>query len=200
MSLIFRRLCTKKSIQILVNNASKKLLHQTSQAPTAISAIYNPNLQILRYKSKVGKNKASQKVSESEAEEDQDDDIFDDINSKHTKTLNIHVPSMRVDTLLKAGLGLSRNKIEVLFYGSNIRVNGEKIVKKSVGVQEGDEIDVIKGPSPTNPDFLIVARVEILSAKGEDDSINVKIRRCKTLTIDNYEGRNKWSHSSQSEQ
>lgn len=56
----------------------------------------------------------------------------------------------------------------------------------------GDEIDIVKGPSSANPDFLTVARVEILSVSERSEGVTVKIRRNKTLTIENYEGENTW--------
>lgn len=84
------------------------------------------------------------------------------------------------------------SKVEVLFYESKIRVNGEKITKKALKLNIGDEIDVIKGPCHMNPDNLIVARVEILDAKAREDSIIVILRRHKSLTIENYDSNNKW--------
>lgn len=84
----------------------------------------------------------------------------------------------------------SFSKIEVAFYESRIRVNGEKVTKKSYSVEVGDEIDLVKGPSPNNPDFLLVARVEVLSAKLDGDELEVKLKKFKNLLIDNYD--NKW--------
>ncbi|XP_057653502.1 uncharacterized protein LOC130892246 [Diorhabda carinulata] len=189
MSYLIRRLCKRTILHLMKDNIS------IQQLPEITTSQY-PNIHFTRYRSKGSKNKIPQRVSESEtSDEIKDEDIFNDIKDKHTKTMLVHVPSMRVDTLLKAGLGISRNKLEVMFYESKIRVNGEKIPKKSIGVGEGDEIDVIKGENNNNPDLLTVARIEILSAKGEEESISVKIRRCKSLTIENYEGHNKWSTS-----
>lgn len=85
------------------------------------------------------------------------------------------------------------SKIEVAFYESRIRVNGEKVAKKSYSVEVGDEIDLVKGPSPNNPDFLVVSRVEVLSSKLDGDELQVKLRRFKNLLIDNYD--NKWKSS-----
>jgi len=82
------------------------------------------------------------------------------------------------------------SKIEVAFYESRIRVNGEKVMKKSHTVEVGDEVDLIKGPSPNNPDFLIVSRVEVLSAKLDDDELEIKLKKFKSLLIENYN--NKW--------
>lgn len=67
------------------------------------------------------------------------------------------------------------------------------MAKKSYSVEVGDEIDLVKGPSPNNPDFLVVSRVEVLSAKLDGDELQVKLRRFKNLLIDNYD--NKWKSS-----
>lgn len=82
--------------------------------------------------------------------------------------------------------------MELLFYDSKIRVNGEKITKKSLKLDIGDEIDVIKGPDHMNPNNLVVGRVEIIDAKPKEESISVILRRNKSLTIENYVGNNKW--------
>lgn len=79
---------------------------------------------------------------------------------------------------------MARNKIEAAFYENKIRINGKKILKKSVSCNVGDEIDLIRGDSPTNPNHQIVARIEILSTTPKDDSIVVTMKRFKTLTID----------------
>lgn len=86
------------------------------------------------------------------------------------------------------------SKIEVAFYESRIRVNGEKVMKKSHTIEVGDEVDLIKGPSPNNPDFLLVSRVEVLSAKLDGDELYVKLKKYKSLLINNYE--NKWKSQS----
>lgn len=76
-----------------------------------------------------------------------------------------------------------------MFYESKIRVNGQKIDKKSARVDAGDEIDVIKGQSQMNPDHLVIQRVEILGVKPKDDGegLIVSLRRHKSLTVENYE-------------
>lgn len=63
-------------------------------------------------------------------------------------------------------------------------------------IKIGDEIDLIKDISAQNPDHIIVARIEILSAKPSDDeNIAVAMRRFKTLTIENYRKENVWKSS-----
>ncbi|KAL3268545.1 hypothetical protein HHI36_007654 [Cryptolaemus montrouzieri] len=136
--------------------------------------------QLYRFKSNQSKSNKSSGSSDSE----KSDLVIDD---KVSRTMKINVTSRRVDLILKSGLGIARNKIEKLFYESKIRLNGEKIGKKSEQVEEGDEIDVLKGPSPNNPELLVVARVEVLSMKPDDDSIAIKIRRSKSLLVENYD-------------
>lgn len=130
-------------------------------------------------------------MTETESEEQSnDDDTFDGIQDKQLKVMKITVPSLRVDAVLKKALGISRNKIDLMFYENKIRVNGEKLLKKNTPVNEGDDIDLIKSTYPANPDNLIVARVELLSCTADDDNITIKIRRNKSLIVENYPGPN----------
>lgn len=96
------------------------------------------------------------------------------------------VQSLRADLLLKQGIGLARNKIEAAFYENKIRINGKKILKKSVSCKVGDEIDLIKDDVPSNLSHQVVARVEILDTTANEDSITVKMKRFKSLTIEKY--------------
>lgn len=94
--------------------------------------------------------------------------------------------SLRVDLLIKSAIGMSRNKVEEAFYENRIRINGKKIGKKSISCSVGDEIDLIKGPSPVNPLHIMVARIEIVSTIPRDESISVTMRRYRNLTIEKY--------------
>ncbi|KAJ0177858.1 hypothetical protein K1T71_006731 [Dendrolimus kikuchii] len=106
--------------------------------------------------------------------------------SKDSKVVKFNTTSMRMDIILKSGLGIARNKIETLFYESKIRINGTKVLKKSTAVKIGDEVDIIKMVSPKNPNHLYVARVEILGITPSEDNISVTARRFKNLLIENY--------------
>lgn len=120
------------------------------------------------------------------SDEEELNDILDKYD-RNSKIIKSNVSSLRTDLLLKSALGLARNKVDLAFYESRVRVNGEKIFKKSHRVNVGDEIDVIKGVNNVNPDILNVARVEIISVKPDEDEICVKMRRFKALQIENYE-------------
>jgi len=56
----------------------------------------------------------------------------------------------------------------------------------SLQLHVGDEVDVIRGLSPMNPEFLLVSRIEILSVKAGEENIVVKLRRLKSLIVENY--------------
>jgi hypothetical protein len=123
---------------------------------------------------------------ESDVEEEDFDQLIGD---KNTKTIKTSVNSLRADLLLRAGLGVARNKIEVAFYEHKIRINGKKLQKKSQNCHVGDEIDLIKGESTANSNHLVVGRIEILSAvpKEDDSTILVTLKRFKSLLIEKYE-------------
>lgn len=116
---------------------------------------------------------------------DSDDEEDEDFDKKTTAKVNVQ--SMRADLLLKTGVGIARNKIETAFYENRIRINGKKIAKKSLTVNIGDEIDLIKNESPTNPNHLVIARIEIVSATPREDGISVTMKRYKSLTVEKYE-------------
>lgn len=121
-------------------------------------------------------------------EELEEQDEFDElIGDKSAKIMRTSVNSMRMDLLLRAGLGIARNKIEVAFYEHKIRLNGKKVTKKSLNVKVGDEIDLIKGESVTNPEHLAIGRIEILSAVPKDEAISVTMKRFKSLVVEKYE-------------
>ncbi|CAF5138939.1 unnamed protein product, partial [Rotaria sp. Silwood1] len=54
-----------------------------------------------------------------------------------------HLASLRLDLICSAGTGSGRSAIEDEFYGSKLRVNGEKSTKKAQQVKEGDVIDLV---------------------------------------------------------
>ncbi|KAL5284632.1 C6orf203 family protein [Megaselia abdita] len=141
--------------------------------------------------------KGSRKAEESDDEDDFSDTEFKD--DRDSKIIKSRVNSLRADLLLKAGLGMARNKVELVFYENRIRVNGEKLQKKSSHLSIGDEIDVIRGFSSQNPSLLTVSRVEILAATEKEENIAVQLRRYKTLLIENYKGSNAYK-SSQSQE
>ncbi|CAH2009015.1 unnamed protein product [Acanthoscelides obtectus] len=143
-NMLFSRAC--KSLLCFSLSKNIVTLSRSKIHRVVLCNSYLYNLETNRLKSKAGKSKLNQGEFETDSTgEKSEDDFLTTVKDRNTKTLKVDVPSLRFDAILKAGLGLSRNKIEALFYESRVRLNGEKVLKKSIAVQEDDEIDVIKG-------------------------------------------------------
>ncbi|XP_017478173.1 PREDICTED: uncharacterized protein C6orf203 homolog isoform X1 [Rhagoletis zephyria] len=144
--------------------------------------------QILQKHSK----KSRQRDDESDSDDESGVEFKDERDSKVLKT---SVNSLRADLVIKAGLGMARNKVEAIFYESKVRVNGKKLNKKSVQLNVGDEIDVVRGFSQANPTHLVVSRVVVLDVSEREEGFVVQLRRYKSLLIENYSGANAYKSS-----
>lgn len=157
--------------------------NQTKVRLVALSRLSIP----CRHKSKRKKEQRGATADSETDEEEEADDAWDKaITDRNSKLLNVNVGSLRIDGLLRSGLGIARNKIETMFYENKIRRNGKPVQKKSESAEEGDEIDIIREVNPNNPGLLTVARVEVLGVKAREEGYKVKIRRCKNLVVENY--------------
>ncbi|XP_018347163.1 PREDICTED: uncharacterized protein LOC108751452 [Trachymyrmex septentrionalis] len=119
--------------------------------------------------------------SDEEKEKDEEEALIG------SKVIKVRVPSIRLDTISKAGFGISRNKIDEAFYASKIRTNGNKTLKKSKEMEIGDEIDLILHRSVDNPELLVINRIVILSMDPVNDGIQMKLSVDKNLLIEDYE-------------
>ncbi|XP_005363659.1 uncharacterized protein C6orf203 homolog [Microtus ochrogaster] len=99
----------------------------------------------IRLKSNINSKKSTRKTLQKDAdEEDSDEEIHHPERSeqeeeleddpgvvKDYKDLEKVVQSFRYDVILKTGLDIGRNKVEDAFYKGELRLNGEKLWKKS---------------------------------------------------------------------
>ncbi|XP_064488846.1 mitochondrial transcription rescue factor 1-like [Ornithodoros turicata] len=142
----------------------------------------------VRWKSKKGKRKIEEELEEEE-EDDEDEDKEDVAHGDNEVSPN--VSSMRIDSILKGGINLSRTKAAEALYSGNIRVNGSKPNKKSMQVDVGDEIDYIVGFMSENPDMMQVHRVTVLKIftdrLTDSGKFKVLLRRQRNLVIEKYE-------------
>lgn len=151
-----------------------------------VNRVDSPNIGVVCSSKHIGKRFKYKKYTKKDDSDDENEDESDDDNSGNLYTG--YVNSLRVDAVLKAGLGMARNKVETSFYESRIRVNGNKIPKKSYKIGVGDEVDVIKGENMVNNTLLDVSRVVLVSAKESEDGdrIIIKMKRFKNLTVEEY--------------
>ncbi|XP_061394831.1 mitochondrial transcription rescue factor 1 [Musca vetustissima] len=188
---IQQHLRTLSATQATSNLRGTSVVHQNN---FNLPALQNPlGSSVTRHFSLTKpQHKYNKKDVESDSEDEEEMEFKDERDSKVIKT---KVNSLRADLILKAGLGMARNKVENIFYESRIRVNGKKLQKKSVQLHDGDEIDVIRGFSQTNPSHLVVSRVIILAVAEREEGFSVQLRRYKSLLIENYAGSNAFKSS-----
>ncbi|KAM6459537.1 mitochondrial transcription rescue factor 1 isoform 1-T3 [Liasis olivaceus] len=148
----------------------------------------------VRHKSNKSSHKNVKQTVEEELEEehtseeeiiDSEDEFEDDPSTvKNYKDLEKVVQSFRFDVILKSGLDIARNKVEDAFYNGELRLNGEKLWKKSRSVKIGDTLDLILGEDKET-ETAVVMRVVLRKAsdKNESDKYRVVLRRWKNLKV-----------------
>ncbi|KAK9411462.1 hypothetical protein NXF25_002637 [Crotalus adamanteus] len=148
---------------------------------------------LVRHKSNKSSHKNVKKTVEEDLEEedtveeitDSEDEFEDDPSIvKNYKDLEKVVQSFRFDVILKSGLDIARNKVEDAFYNGELRLNGEKLWKKSRSVKVGDTLDLILGEDKET-ETAVVMRVVLRKAseKNENDKYKVVLRRWKNLKV-----------------
>ncbi|XP_012716977.1 mitochondrial transcription rescue factor 1 [Fundulus heteroclitus] len=149
-------------------------------------AVKTWSLHPLRFKSK--RRAPPRTAEEEEDEDDPEESDYEDVDPnlpKDYKDMEKYVPSFRYDVILKAGLDLARNKIEDAFYSNKLRLNGQKLIKKSKTVKAGDTLDlVVSENSDTNTVTLMrVILRRVLGESNDGDKYKVSIRRWKGLEL-----------------
>lgn len=147
-----------------------------------------------RFKS--NKKKGAARAAQEEEEDDEDekdpedsdyeDEVDDDPNlPKDYKDMEKYVPSFRFDVIMKAGLDIARNKIEDAFYNNKLRLNGQKLLKKSKTVKVGDTLDFILSENrETNTVTLMrVIPRRVFGESSSTEKHKVAIRRWKHIEL-----------------
>ncbi|XP_060609102.2 mitochondrial transcription rescue factor 1 [Anolis sagrei] len=122
---------------------------------------------------------------EEEDKSDSEDEFEDDSTiEKDYKDLEKVVQSFRFDVIMKSGLDIARNKVEDAFYNGELRLNGEKLWKKSRAVKVGDTLDLIIGEDKET-ETVVVMRVVLRKASEKDDGDKYKVvlRRWRNLKV-----------------
>ncbi|ELK00608.1 hypothetical protein PAL_GLEAN10018560 [Pteropus alecto] len=145
--------------------------------------------------SKKSTKKTPQKVKDEEDSDEesdhnemseQEEELEDDPNVvKDYKDLEKVVQSFRYDVILKTGLDVGRNKVEDAFYKGELRLNGEKLWKKSRTVKEGDTLDLLIGEdkeAETETVMRILLK-KVFEEKTESEKYRVVLRRWKKLKL-----------------
>uniref|UniRef100_A0A8C5XHT3 Mitochondrial transcription rescue factor 1 C-terminal domain-containing protein n=1 Tax=Microcebus murinus TaxID=30608 RepID=A0A8C5XHT3_MICMU len=144
--------------------------------------------------------KKSTKTSPQKVEDEEDSDAEEDDNEmsemeeeleddpsvvKEYKDLEKGVPSFRYDVILKTGLDVGRNKVEEAFYKGELRLNGEKLWKKSRTVKMGDTLDLLIGDSKEAEAETVMQILlkKVFEEKTQSEKYRVVLRRWKNLKL-----------------
>ncbi|XP_053566569.1 mitochondrial transcription rescue factor 1 [Bombina bombina] len=149
----------------------------------------------VRLKSKKSQKKSKQGSIEDEESEKEDsaEDLSDyedepeggTLLQKDYKDIEKAVQSFRYDVILTAGLDISRHKVEDAFYNSLLRLNGEKLWKKSRAVKIGDILDLIieENKETETTTVMRVILKNVSEEKTASEKYKVLLRRWKNLRI-----------------
>nr|XP_056712531.1 mitochondrial transcription rescue factor 1 [Euleptes europaea] len=136
-------------------------------------------------KQTVQEEEEDEEEDEDEERSDSEDEFEDDATIlKDYKDLEKVVRSFRFDVIMKTGLDIARNKVEDAFYNGELRLNGEKLWKKSRSVKVGDTLDLIIGEDKET-ETAVVMRVVLRKAseKNDDEKYKVILRRWRNLKV-----------------
>ncbi|XP_063110037.1 mitochondrial transcription rescue factor 1 [Cavia porcellus] len=157
----------------------------------------------VRLKSNISSKKSSKKTLQTvEGEEDSDEESDSGERSEQEeeeeeepaggpaavrdyKDLEKVVQSFRYDVILKSGLDIGRNQVEDAFYKGELRLNGEKLWKKSRTVKVGDTLDLLIGKDK-DAETEAVMRIllkKVFEEKTAGDKYRVVLRRWKHVRL-----------------
>lgn len=109
-------------------------------------------------------------------ESDNEYDLYIDEDERFNpdfRQMTSFVKSPRFDKILRVGLNLTRATADEAFLSSRLRLNGTKLLKKSVLVQPGDKLDLVI----SDEDGTMGKRVRVIDvAEQKRDSYRVALR------------------------
>ncbi|XP_008051457.1 uncharacterized protein C6orf203 homolog [Carlito syrichta] len=135
---------------------------------------------------KVEDEEDSDEESDHDEMDEQEEELEDDPKVvKDYKDLEKAVQSFRYDVILKTGLDIGRNKVEDAFYKGELRLNEEKLWKKSRTVKVGDTLDLLIGEDKAagTETVMRILLKKVFEEKTENDRHRVVLRRWKSLKL-----------------
>ncbi|XP_069739670.1 mitochondrial transcription rescue factor 1 isoform X2 [Narcine bancroftii] len=169
-------------------------VQQRSKRHCALPGFWEkPLLEFIRHKSSKKRHKKmlhdpddeEEDPEKSDYEDESEEEEDDRIQPKTYKDLEKVVTSFRYDLIMKAGLDMARNKVEDAFYGNKLRLNGEKLLKKSKAVKEGDVLDHLIGEDKEAETATVMRVVfrKVAEEMTDTNKYRVTLRRWKHLKL-----------------
>uniref|UniRef100_A0A6G1SQE6 Uncharacterized protein C6orf203 n=1 Tax=Aceria tosichella TaxID=561515 RepID=A0A6G1SQE6_9ACAR len=156
----------------------------------------SPTIQINLEQRRFKRKRPSKQDEEAEEEEDEEDLsnenplLMDDLLNQAedgSEFMTINISSLRLDTFCKTAFSMTRARVEELFYKGDIYINGELPHKKSMDLNVGDEIDVVKSINPEDSKLVNVKRAVILKLPdkaSEHGRMKLDIQRWQDLSVE----------------
>ncbi|XP_078068524.1 mitochondrial transcription rescue factor 1 [Mustelus asterias] len=195
-------LCGARSVRascgnfyLKLNNAEQRSKQLCEQPALWVGGLLTFERHKSSKTSKKGRKQMLQEESDEEDDaeksdyEDQSEEEEEDTQPKAYRDLEKVVPSFRFDLIMKAGLDMARNKVEDSFYSNKLRLNGEKLLKKSKVVKEGDVLDFLTGEDKED-ETVTVMRIIVRKIDEEmtnTDKYRVTLRCWKHLRLSREE-------------
>ncbi|MCI4376857.1 hypothetical protein PGIGA_G00193570 [Pangasianodon gigas] len=175
--------------------SSAPLLQRSASLLKPGDAARSPSYQQTRwkgYKRKKGRTGSAQEEEDDEEEDedpeasDYEDELQEDPSlPKDYKDHEKAVQSLRFDLVMKTGLDIARHKIEDSFYDHKLRLNGQKLIKKSKTVKVGDTLDLVI-EEDKEKDVVTLKRVvlkKIVRETNDGEKLKVLLRSWKHLQL-----------------
>ncbi|XP_078493446.1 mitochondrial transcription rescue factor 1-like [Ciona intestinalis] len=123
-------------------------------------------------------------------DDNDDDDVI--INKQPTFPPNLHhrgykdhrvmVDSARLLKVLRQAFQLSAQEAKNLFFSANLRLNHERVVKRSTKVKTGDVVDIVLEVTECE---VKVKRIEIMGVEKTDDArLGIWVRKWRFLKLE----------------
>ncbi|KAF4089857.1 hypothetical protein AMELA_G00043100 [Ameiurus melas] len=142
------------------------------------------------YKKKKGRAGSAQEEEDEEEEDPEASDYEDELQEdpslpKDYKDHQKAVQSLRFDLVMKTGLDVARHKIEDAFYDHKLRLNGQKLIKKSKTVKVGDTLDLIVEEDKEKDEVTLkrVVLKKIVGETNDGEKQKVLLRSWKHLQL-----------------
>ncbi|XP_004696290.1 mitochondrial transcription rescue factor 1 isoform X1 [Echinops telfairi] len=186
-------LCSTKlnasNYQRLFHNVFSRRLPELSVSPDYIVPFTT------RLKSNISSKNSTEKTVEDEDSEEerehgelseQEDELEGEPGVvRDYRDLEKVVQSLRYDAILKTGLDVGRNRVEEAFYKGELRLNGEKLWKKSRTVKVGDTLDLLIGEDKEGEKETVMRILlkKVFEEKTAGEKHRVVVRRWKRLEL-----------------
>ncbi|KAK8771721.1 hypothetical protein V5799_025035 [Amblyomma americanum] len=132
LACVARGLVVRRSAAVRPGVLARSVFEVSWQHRPRIPAL--PTLAPQQLRNKSSKSRRSATKDEEEEEEDEDEEEEEESTEHGDNERTAFVSSLRIDSIMKAGINMPKMKVLEGIYNGSIRINGHKVLKKSTQV------------------------------------------------------------------